>query len=297
MKKLALTLFTISLLTQSTLVFAQVPATDLSYGTTGTVVKELQTTLKSLGFFTEEVTGNFFSKTRAAVKQLQLSLGVKATGYFGAKTRMALQSSGLLTGIPRSALTAQVAGASGLVAAYSFDEGGGTTLTDRSGSGNNGTLVNGPTWTTGKYGGGLQFNGAGSYVSIPDASSLNLSSMSLSTWIKPMSVTGNPIIMRKGWSATQSWLYNYRLTTLGSGVRWTYSGGNYQDTPSGVLSAGIWQHVAMTYDATSFVIKIYVNGVLQYIGSEPNVPGAISGILMLGGSPTTGENFSGASKL
>ena len=44
--------------------------------------------------------------------------------------------------------------ASGLVAAYSFNEGAGTTLTDRSGNGNTGTIV-GAAWTTaGKYGNG-----------------------------------------------------------------------------------------------------------------------------------------------
>src|SRR6185369_15042419 len=42
---------------------------------------------------------------------------------------------------------------SGLVAAYSFDEGTGTTAADKSGNGNNGTLINGATWsTTSKFG-------------------------------------------------------------------------------------------------------------------------------------------------
>ena len=44
----------------------------------------------------------------------------------------------------------------GLVAAYSFDAGSGTVLTDVSGNGNNGTITN-ATWTTsGKYGGALE---------------------------------------------------------------------------------------------------------------------------------------------
>ena len=41
--------------------------------------------------------------------------------------------------------------ATGLVAAYSFDAGTGTVLTDVSGNGNNGT-INGATWTTGHDG-------------------------------------------------------------------------------------------------------------------------------------------------
>ena len=49
--------------------------------------------------------------------------------------------------------------ATGLVAAYGFDEGTGTTVTDASGNGNTGTTSN-TTWAaTGKYGKALQFNG------------------------------------------------------------------------------------------------------------------------------------------
>ena len=47
----------------------------------------------------------------------------------------------------------------GLVAAYGFDEGTGTTTADSSGNGNTGTLTN-ATWTTaGKFGKALSFNG------------------------------------------------------------------------------------------------------------------------------------------
>ena len=57
----------------------------------------------------------------------------------------------------------------GLVAAYAFDEGSGTTVADASGNGNNGTVAN-ATWTTGgKYGNALSFNGTSSRVTIPDA--------------------------------------------------------------------------------------------------------------------------------
>ena len=58
---------------------------------------------------------------------------------------------------------------SGLVAAFGFNEGSGTSVTDASGNGNTGT-VSGATWvTTGKYGGALQFNGSSARVNVPDA--------------------------------------------------------------------------------------------------------------------------------
>src|SRR5271168_792732 len=56
------------------------------------------------------------------------------------------------------------ASTSGLVAAFSFNEGSGTTVNDSSGNGNTGTISN-ATWTTaGKYGGALSFNGKTSRV-------------------------------------------------------------------------------------------------------------------------------------
>src|SRR4030095_12635881 len=61
-----------------------------------------------------------------------------------------------------------------LVAAYNFNEGSGTIVNDASGNGNNGT-ISGATWTTsGKYGNALSFNGSNSRVTVPDSSSLHL---------------------------------------------------------------------------------------------------------------------------
>ena len=48
--------------------------------------------------------------------------------------------------------------AQGLVGYWPFDEGNGTIAKDYSGNGNNETLVNGPTWTTGKVEGALNFD-------------------------------------------------------------------------------------------------------------------------------------------
>ena len=76
------------------------------------------------------------------------------------------------------------------VAAYHFNEGSGTTVTDRSGNNNTGTL-SGATWTTaGKFGRALVFNGTNARVTIPDAPSLRLTTaMTLEAWVKPAVVT------------------------------------------------------------------------------------------------------------
>ena len=55
--------------------------------------------------------------------------------------------------------TAVAPNSAGLVAYYKFDEGSGTTTADATTNGNNGTLVNGPTWLTSS----LQYNTPGSF--------------------------------------------------------------------------------------------------------------------------------------
>jgi chitodextrinase len=73
----------------------------------------------------------------------------------------------------------------GLVAAYAFDEGAGMSVKDVSGRGNNG-VITGATWSTGRYGAGLGFNGVGDMVTVPDADSLDLSTaMTLEAWVHP----------------------------------------------------------------------------------------------------------------
>src|SRR5262245_25245188 len=72
----------------------------------------------------------------------------------------------------------------GLVAAYSFDEGTGTTIKDASGNGNNGTSAN-TSWVTGHTSKALSFNGSSSRVTVPDSTSLHLTAaMTLEAWVR-----------------------------------------------------------------------------------------------------------------
>ena len=67
--------------------------------------------------------------------------------------------------------------------------GSGTTWTDLSGSGNNGTLVNGPTYSSAN-GGSLSFDGVNDYVSVSNTSQLRPSTeLSIGMWIKANSIT------------------------------------------------------------------------------------------------------------
>ncbi len=71
---------------------------------------------------------------------------------------------------------------SGLTAFWKFDEGSLIAASDYSGNGNTGTLINSPTFTAGKVGGGLSFDGANDYVKASSAAQTG--SFSVSLWAK-----------------------------------------------------------------------------------------------------------------
>ena len=77
-----------------------------------------------------------------------------------------------------------------LVASYGFNEGAGTTAADVSGNGNTGTLAS-ATWSTGKSGGGLLFNGTNAWVTVNDVAALDLTTgMTLEAWVNPSALSG-----------------------------------------------------------------------------------------------------------
>ncbi|MCK4624993.1 MAG: hypothetical protein KAV00_06770, partial [Phycisphaerae bacterium] len=90
----------------------------------------------------------------------------------------------------------------GLIACWKFDEAKGDRLLDTSGNGNHGT-IHGATWTKGRVGGGLRFDGVDDYVEVPKSASLNSANeeVTLMCWIK------TPLAGR--YSILERWLYDH----------------------------------------------------------------------------------------
>ncbi len=140
----------------------------------------------------------------------------------------------------------------GLVAAYGFNEGTGTTVADSSGNNNNGTLSNATWATAGKFGKALSFNGTTAFVSIPDSTSLHLTSgMTLEAWVDPttLGAVWRTVILKERpsdlvWglyansgSASRRQTLQARPTTLLNGVS--------------TLPLNAWSHLAATYDGAN----------------------------------------------
>ncbi len=157
----------------------------------------------------------------------------------------------------------------GLVAAYSFSEGRGTTTADSSGNDNTGFL-SGQTWyANANDGAGLLFNANGA-VDLGNDSSLQLTgSMTIEAWIEPMAfpVDDSSIVSKRGPDSSDN---GFQLdTTIDTGLRtigFKLADPNnnnmmrYGKTP---LTTGVWQHVAGVYDATARTLHVYLNGVLD----------------------------------
>ncbi len=165
----------------------------------------------------------------------------------------------------------------GLVAGWAFNESLGTTVNDASGNGNTATLQNGPTWTLGKYGGGLRFDGVNDFLTAPSSPSLNLSgtALTLSMWINPLAGGGDQVPFAKFWSGTKSSpYYQYGLELDGGTTPHFYlgsTGGLRGASMGSPLALGQWSHLTIVFDGTS--ARFYVNGNLV---SSPSLAASIT---------------------
>lgn len=161
---------------------------------------------------------------------------------------------------------------SGLVAAYSFNQGTGTTLLDSSGNNHHGT-VSGANWVTGFAGNALSFDGVNDMVSIADANSLDLTNgMTLEAWVRPVDLQGWATIIAKEAGSTNAYsLYASDDTNLPPSAYITTGGVERTVRANNPLPLNTWSHVAATYGNGQ--MQIYVNG--QLVGSS-NVTGSIT---------------------
>src|SRR6185436_1058869 len=111
---------------------------------------------------------------------------------------------------PAAPLSFTAVNPAGLVAAFSFSEGAGTTVTDLTGTGNTG-VIGGATWTSGgRYGKALSFDGVSNWVTVNDLPSLDLTTnMTIEAWVNPATTSG--------W---QSVLYKERPAATDAGNAW-----------------------------------------------------------------------------
>jgi parallel beta-helix repeat protein len=159
----------------------------------------------------------------------------------------------------------------GLVGYWNFNEGTGTTAYDSSGNGNNGTLMNGPTWVDGKIGKALSFDGTDDFVRVNDSATISSPSVTRAitviAWVKsdPGSLDRTRVVASH-WSDGErygpAWVLeahnDMRYHTIIVADDGVTSVDLLSNTP---VQEGVWQHLAFTWDGS--IVTFYFNGVVD----------------------------------
>ena len=142
----------------------------------------------------------------------------------------------------------------GPVAAYSFSEASGVTALDSSSYGNDAALVDGPTRTGGRFGGGVYLDGVVGSVQLPMTESLTFSSaLTMEAWIAPTTF---------GHERSLWWTPATTLTLRAEGtvVPMVFlSSGPVGFVSNRTVPLNSWSHVAVTFDGN--MLRLYINGV------------------------------------
>ena len=169
----------------------------------------------------------------------------------------------------------------------------GTTLTDLKG-GNNGTLTNGPTFSS-DNGGSIAFDGTNDNVEIPHNTNQNLSASnghSVSVWCKWISGSSHQDIVSKDsesgsgreWLITKSDANRFRYHIWNSSNNAFYQDSNY--TPV----SNQWVNLTQVWDGS--LLSFYVNGSLDSTKSASvATPKNSTTIMRIGGGANSGSGY------
>lgn len=183
------------------------------------------------------------------------------------------------------------------IAFWNFEKVSGTTLLDASGNGYDGTLMNAPTFTEGKVGTAIYFNGTDQFVQFPFYEALDFSNtdnFTMSLWVKTDgSETGWKLLAGNGRESKNNWygIYyngnnqNYRLSTQRP----------WGDAEIAKRKADEWTHLTIAFTASGKTFSLYANGVKTGTKTVSSVMsnGSEHGFLLGCSGASVGEYFKG----
>ena len=159
-----------------------------------------------------------------------------------------------------------------LVAHWSLDDASGTTATDMSGNGHDGTIGGTANWVAGQSAGALDFDGSSTYIDMDDE--IVRGTWSLAMWLKPRDIPYPSdyyaVMHTDAWSAGTPHVHLRNTTSLFNVD--TNSGPNISSTT--VLQENEWYHCVYTvlHEGGGNAAKMYINSELESEGEGGTVP-------------------------
>ena len=165
----------------------------------------------------------------------------------------------------------------GLLSYYKMSNGSGAALSDNQISGTyGGVLSGGYTWVaSGAFAdnrNALDFDGSNDYVDCGNSASVQRNgtqSFTLEAWVKPPGGVWVAVVSKFVHTASNE---GYSLEIFSDNKVSLLHGNNWADwnatTSATPLTAGVWSHIAATYDGTT--VKVYINGLLSQSSTWTN---------------------------
>lgn len=188
------------------------------------------------------------------------------------------------------------------VAYWRFDEGGGPTAYDSSGS-NHGTLQPGAggsnlsagqMWTRqGNIGGALECDGTDDYVNVTPTASLHPTQFTVTAWVKVTALGADSnigTVVFANYSGLKDFIFYISNTGL-LGIR-THDGTTSYDLKStDSITTGNWYFIGTTFDGTNLIV--YINGVNKGSRTATNMSLSSNPVIIGRASHTAGNYFNG----
>lgn len=153
----------------------------------------------------------------------------------------------------------------GLVAHWSFDEGGGTSVPDHSVNGFHGALTGGTWITDGRFGGALYLT-RGDFVTVPGFPAAT-SDWTVSAWVRyAQADIGLDLatIVSTEIPSTGGWELQGPVNATTSKLQFSYnSGGRYNTLTCCPIQPDQWMHMTAVVDSQTLTMSLYQGGNVQ----------------------------------
>ena len=154
-------------------------------------------------------------------------------------------------------------------------------------SGNNGTLVNGPTYDTAN-GGSILFDGIDDRISNFPIQFPNKVSKTIDVWFKTTSSDRQGLCGTRDLVST-GWVFTINRTSAGN-LTYFHTGSGDVEIPAGIIT-NVWYNAVVTHDYSTGIAKIYLNGNLLGSGNVGEIYSSLfNGVI--GDENRTVPNFS-----